>query len=454
MESSECSVLVDWPKRRLQFLAQLNPSRSEVRVLPPTAEVSFVPMESVGEYGGLSSLETRTLEAVYGGYTYFRDGDVVVAKITPCFENGKGALAVGLTGGVAFGTTELHVLRPGPEIDPKFLFYITISQHFRDVGAAAMTGAAGQKRVPEEFLRNYRVSLPPKSVQRIIADFLDEKTAAIDALIAKKERLIELIEEKRQATITHAVTKGLDPDVPMKDSGVEWLGEVPETWRLSRLKHLVDKPAGIQMGPFGTSLTDLAVEDTGFKLYGQENTISGDFTVGDRWIIAEQFERLSRYELRAGDIVLTRKGSIGNCRIAPAGIKSGIIDSDTIRVRVGPQVESRFLQRVLHYATYVRNQVFANRRGAILSGLNSSNIAELWIAVPPLAEQSAIVNAIDRQAAAMDNVVAQVEQQTTRLREYRQTLISAAVTGQLDVRSRTARALDPTAPEPLEEVLT
>lgn len=453
--SSERSVDAKWPVRRLQFLAQLNPSRTEVRDLPPATKVSFVPMEAVGEYGGLSALESRPLESVYGGFSYFRDGDVVVAKITPCFENGKGAVAAGLIDGVAFGTTELHVLRPGPELDQNFLFYLTISQPFRDGGAAAMTGAAGQKRVPEEFLRNYRVGLPPMSIQRSIADFLDEKTAAIDALIAKKERLIELIEEKRQATITRAVTKGLDPDVPMKDSGIEWLGEVPAHWHLSRLKHLVDQPGGIQMGPFGASLTDLASEDTGIKLYGQENTISGDFTAGNRWIWPDQYTELARYELRTGDIVLTRKGSIGNCRIVPSGIKPGIIDSDTIRVRVGSKVDYRFLQRALHDASYIRDQVFSNRRGAVLAGLNSSNIAELWVAVPPSHEQEGIVATVDQETAAINSLVAGIEHQITRLREYRQTLISAAVTGQLDLTTRTTRArksATESTPAPPQEV--
>lgn len=320
------------------------------------------------------------------------------------------------------------------ECDPRFLKYVIRGSQRALLRAWTKTGATVES-IEHELMANTLFPVPPMEEQRAIADFLDEKTAAIGGLIAKKERLIELIEERRQATITRAVTTGFDLDVPTKISGVEWLGKVPEEWNLFRLKHLVSQPDGIQMGPFGTSLTDLTSHDTGLKLYGQENTISGDFTAGHRWITPEQYEQLSRYELRAGDIVVTRKGSIGNCRIVPSGITPGVFDSDTIRVRVGPQVEARFLQRVLHDATYVRNQIFANRRGAILSGLNSSTIAEIWIAVPPKSEQLVVIGAIDRQTAAMDALVAEIGLQIEKLREYRQTLISAATTGRLDIHA-------------------
>ncbi|MBV6522214.1 MAG: hypothetical protein MNPFHGCM_02360 [Gemmatimonadaceae bacterium] len=221
-----------WEVKRLKFSAELNPSPLEARRLSQDAEVSFVPMEAVGEYGGLDLSRTKPLADVTSGYTYFADGDVVVAKITPCFENGKGALAAGLTNGSAFGTTELHVLRAHDAIDRRYLFYATVADAFRRLGEAEMYGAGGQKRVPEAFVENVKHPVPPAPEQRAIAAFLDRETARIDGLVSKKERLIELLQEKRTALITRAVTKGLDPTVPMKDSGVEWLGEIPAHWEI------------------------------------------------------------------------------------------------------------------------------------------------------------------------------------------------------------------------------
>ena len=210
-----------WEIGRLKYAATLNPSATEVRNRGGSLEVSFVPMEAIGEYGGLELTATKPMADVYTGYTYFRERDIVVAKITPCFENGKGALAQGLINGIAFGTTELHVLRVTKSTDPRFLFYASMGDAFRRLGQAEMYGAGGQKRVPDSFIENLRHPLPTLPEQCAIAAFLDRETAKIDALVAKKERLIELLQEKRTALITRAVTKGLDPDVQMKDSGID-----------------------------------------------------------------------------------------------------------------------------------------------------------------------------------------------------------------------------------------
>lgn len=167
-------------------------------------------MEAVGEYGGLDLSQTRMLDDVGSGYTAFRDNDVLVAKITPCFENGKGALASSLTNGVAFGTTELHVLRPRTTVASRFLFYLTISDPFRKLGEAEMYGAGGQKRVPTEFVQDFRLPLPPIDEQAAIADYLDRETARIDTLAATVLRAIEGLSEYRTALITAAVTGQID----------------------------------------------------------------------------------------------------------------------------------------------------------------------------------------------------------------------------------------------------
>ncbi len=160
--------------------------------------------------GRLRLEQTQTIADVSSGYTEFDDGDVIVAKITPCFENGKGALAIGLVNGAAFGTTELHVLRSSYLLDRRFLFYFTISQFFRSTGEGEMYGAGGQKRVPPEFCENVRLPLPPVAEQRAIADFLDREAMKIDTLIAKVKAAIERLQEYRTALITSAVTGKID----------------------------------------------------------------------------------------------------------------------------------------------------------------------------------------------------------------------------------------------------
>lgn len=446
--SQQATREVRWPRTRLRFATSINPSRSAASTLPPDTEVSFVPMDAVGDDGSIRLDQTCRVSDVRQGYTFFAEGDVIIAKITPCFENGKGALARGLRNGMAFGTTELIVVRPRPGCSwgPYFQWLFT-SPDFRLQAAAAMYGAGGQKRVPDDSVRDFVVALPSMVEQQAIAAFLDRETAKIDALVAEQERLLTLLAEKRQAVISRAVTQGLDPSVPMKDSGVEWIGKVPDTWKVIRLKYLVMQDGeGLQIGPFGGMLKTLEHEPTGLRLYGQQNIISGDFSVGDRWLSREVYLSEPAYWVRSGDLLVTRKGSLGNCRIVPKNIIPGWFDSDSICVRPDiSQMSSVFLQLVMHEANYVTKQIDMNRRGAILSGLNTETLSNMVIAVPPVEMQVTVLSWIEREVGKLNRLTSESTQVVSLLRERRAALISAAVTGKVDVR-----ALVPTA-EPARE---
>jgi type I restriction enzyme S subunit len=156
---------------------------------------AFLPMAAVSENGQIDFEEERPVSELKKGYTYFARGDVLVAKITPCFENGKAARTSSLTKPVGFGSTEFHVLRPGREVDPSYLFHLIWNSKFRDLGAKNMTGSAGQKRVPADFLRRLEIPLPPLPEQRRIAAILDKA----DALRRKRKRAIELLDSLTQS---------------------------------------------------------------------------------------------------------------------------------------------------------------------------------------------------------------------------------------------------------------
>jgi type I restriction enzyme S subunit len=214
-----------------------------------------------------------------------------------------------------------------------------------------------------------------------------------------------------------------------KDSGVEWLGEVPEHWGVKRLKFAVSN-AGIKIGPFGGMLTDLVYGDEGdFKVYGQENVLSGDFEKGTRWIPKERWEALPGYVPKAGDLLFTRKGSIGGCCPFPEGARAGIIDSDTIRVSLDSNaLEREFLLMAFKFAYYQEAQVEMVKRGAILSGLNSEVLANLVIVAPPIDEQRRIAEFLVREVGKLDGLVAEQRRLMELLKEKRQAVISHAVT--------------------------
>lgn len=200
-----------WKITQIKYVAQINPSKSELKTISLDTPVTFLPMESIGETGGLDIQNSKPLsEVVSAGYTYLAENDVIIAKITPCFENGKGAIATGLLNGIAFATTEVVPFRCF-RINNQFLYFLLSSSPFRKIAEGSMYGAGGQKRVSDTFFANYKCCIPPKDEEqkRIIA-FLDKETTKIDTLIEKCETAIELLKERRTALIAAAVTGKID----------------------------------------------------------------------------------------------------------------------------------------------------------------------------------------------------------------------------------------------------
>ena len=320
------------------------------------------------------------------------------------------------------------------KVDLSFLIWAINSDVVR-INAELVSTGTTRIRISLGDLKKLKIPYPPLLEQKGIANFLDHETAKIDTLIEEQKTLIRLLQEKRQAVISHAVTKGLNPDVPLKDSGVEWLGQVPEHWQISPLKYLVQDTSGIQMGPFGGMLKELEYVETGFKLYGQENTISGDFSKGTRWLTQERYNDLSNYNLENGDIVLTRKGSLGNARLIDSLKTPGVIDSDTIRVRVNlAKLNGEFLSLLMHEAHYIAEQIQRTHRGSVLPGLNSETISNLKIMAPPLMEQNELMIEIKKLTKFYDHSLDECFLRCDLLAERRTALISAAVTGKIDVR--------------------
>ena len=164
-----------WGLRKLGDCCELNPKKSKDSRLVSGLKVSFVPMPAVSENGAIDPSEVKLYDEVKTGFTYFAENDVLMAKITPCMENGKGAVAVGLTNGIGFGSTEFHVLRPIEDIsNPYWIYIMTVIKAFREDAASNMTGSAGQRRVPATFLDNFKVALPPIELQEQFASFVKQ----------------------------------------------------------------------------------------------------------------------------------------------------------------------------------------------------------------------------------------------------------------------------------------
>jgi type I restriction enzyme, S subunit len=179
-------------KIKLKYIAKLNPPKSEINIIyDDKKDVSFLPMDKILGPNELDLSINKNIEEVYSGYTYFKENDIILAKVTPCFENGNIAIAKNLTNGVGFGTTELHVIRVNQNLyDNKFIYYCLQTEEFKSEAVSNMYGVGGLKRVPIEFLKEYKFLVPELEIQNKISRYLDCKINQINNLIKSKKRLI------------------------------------------------------------------------------------------------------------------------------------------------------------------------------------------------------------------------------------------------------------------------
>jgi type I restriction enzyme S subunit len=419
-----------WTTKRLRFVAELNPSKNELASLNRNTDVSFLPMEAVGSDGCIILDRTRTIEELENGYTYFRDGDVVVAKITPCFENGKGAIMRGLLGGVGFGTTELIVARPRMgQTTASYLHWLFTSQPFRSLGEASMYGAGGQKRVSDDFVRNFSIAFPLLSEQTAIAVFLDRETTKIGALVKEQQRLIELLREKRQAVISHAVTKGLDPDAPMRNSGVEWLGDIPAHWGVKRVKHLASRVVDCL---HTTPTYDGELEYPAIRTADVER---GRLLLDQALLVSREIyeQRIQRLRPAAGDILYSREGErFGMAALVPPGVDL-CLGQRMMMFRLAPTSNPHFVMWALN-SDIVFQRVLAGLTGSTSPHVNISEVINFEIPVPPIDEQRQIAINIQTKVDLLDDLMVEAQTAIALLQERRSALISAAVTGEIDVR--------------------
>ena len=419
-----------WEGKRLRFIAEINPSKIEIAQLDREMEVSFLPMESIGEDGTLKLDRTRSIGEVESGYTYFCEGDVVIAKITPCFENGKGAIMHGLLEGIGFGTTELIVLRPKEEkTTSKYLNRVLLSRPFRKLGESEMYGAGGQKRIPDDFVRNFSIPFPPLLEQLSISSFLDRETSRIALLIAEQQRLIVLLKEKRQALISHAVTKGLDPNVKMKDSGAEWLGEVPEHWEVIKLKYLATICGG-----------------------GTPSKLKQEFWEGDiPWVSPKDLKSNAIDDTEdhiTKEAVLESSTQIIPSQTALIVVRSGILQHtipiaiNTVPVALNQDMKAILFNEMINplYFLYLVTGLTSllllewRKKGPTVESIESEYLSNAFIPVPPMFEQNSIAATLLEKTSRIDTLISESRRFIDLLAEYRSSLITAAVIGKIDVR--------------------
>ncbi|WP_167482936.1 restriction endonuclease subunit S [Leptospira mtsangambouensis] len=421
-------IPANWEVKRLKYLAKINASKpANLSDESVKSEVVFLPMEKVGEDGSVDQSILKNIDEVSRGFTYFERGDILIAKITPCFENGKGAHLKDLNTNVGFGSTEFHTIKSLKFLNPAFAYYQTKSNVFMKVGEGFMSGSAGQKRLPTSFVEDFPIPLPPLAEQTSIAEFLDRKTSQIDSLVEKKKRLIELLKEEKAAVINQAVTKGIDPNVKMKDSGVEWLGEVPEHWEVipmtKYLESIIDyrgkTPQKIESGTFLVTARNI-----------KEGKIN--YSISQEYVDTSLYDEIMRRgSLEIGDVLMTTEaplGEVANVDKVDVAIAQRVIKFRALKAHL----DNYFLKEWI--ATYTfQSYLTSLATGSTALGIKASKLNLLKLALPSIQEQISIVGLVRELNTKYSTMISKIEKEIELLQEYRTALISEVVTGKVRV---------------------
>lgn len=327
------------------------------------------------------------------------------------------------------------IIRPTSEIGTKYLYYLLRSDIGQKQIDVDQTGS-GREGLNFEVLKNFLLPLADNSEQTAIASFLDRKTAEIDQLIANKEKLIALYEEEKTTIINHAVTKGLDPKVKTKPSGVEWLGGIAEHWKMKKLKFLLKENRGaLKTGPFGSQLKTSDMSASGqYKVYTQRNVLDNDYLKGDDRIDDDKFNSLKEFEVFVGDILITTRGTIGKCAIFPERAVKGVLHPCLIRIQIDNDIMlSKYIINYFNNSSFFLENVKLESNSTVIDVIYGYTLKEIVIPLPPVTEQIAIVAHIETECSRLDAIIDKFKKQIELFKEYRTTLISEVVTGKIDV---------------------
>lgn len=364
-------------------------------------------------------------------YQIVRKGDIVL-RLTD-LQNDKRSLRSALVNEQGIITSAYLALRP-TSTSSAYLAYLLRAYDLSKVFYSMGGGLRQSMKFAD--LRRMSIALPPLDEQTAITAFLDRETAKIDALIAEQEKLIALLAEKRQATISHAVTRGLDPDAPMKDSGVQWLGEVPAHWAVKSLGRIaIDRCDG----PFGSGIKSEHYTDEGALVIRLQNIRAGAFNVGEPVYLDETYFRreLQGHAVVADDLLVAGLGDdnnlLGRACVAPPGLGPALVKADCFRFRLEPDVA---------LPAFVAMQLCAGAAfdaGVLATGTTRSRIplgvmATRKLVLPPFPEQRQIANFVSMESRKLDALSSEAVRAIELLKERRSALIAAAVTGQIDVR--------------------
>ncbi|WP_027909900.1 restriction endonuclease subunit S [Pseudomonas sp. URMO17WK12:I4] len=413
-----------WAEARIGDLAELNPKQA----FDDETVAGFVPMSHAPtNFRDKLRFDERPWGEIKKAYTNFKDGDVIFAKVTPCFENGKAALVAGLPNGIGAGSSEFFVLRPScNEMSAKYLLGLVKSYDFLREGAANMTGAVGLRRVPKQFVESYPVLVPPAAEQARITAKLDELLAQADTLQARIDAIPALLKRFRQSVLSAAVS-----------------GRLTEEWRAGQVSPSTSNepaPPGWAQTVFGEICREITVgyvgkmadqyRDEGVPFLRSQNVRPMRFSPENILHISEEFHSsILKSRLEPGDLAIVRSGAPGVTCVIPKSLPTANC-SDLVIARPSEKLNSWFGSIYMNSEVAKRN-VADNQVGVAQQHFNVGSMKKMPIRLPPLEEQTEIVRRVEQLFAFADQLEAKVASAKSRIDYLTQSILAKAFRGEL-----------------------
>ena len=373
------------------------------------------------------------LPASFDGYNIIEEGDIVL-RLTD-LQNDHTSLRTGLCKEKGIITSAYTTIIPQMDyIIPSFLHYYLHA--FDNCKGFYGMGAGVRQGLNWDEVRKILVLLPTINEQLKITAFLDKKLTEIDSLIVIEDKQIEKLKKYKQAVITEAVTKGLDPTAPMKDSGIYWIGTIPQRWEVIRLKHLYDYSNGspVRVGPFGSALPSSEIINEGVWVYNQRTVLDHNFTTNNIFVSNEKAKELESFSVFPKDILITTRGSIGKTAIVPDNAPEGILHPCVIRFRIDrKKILDNLLSTIFNETNICIGQIMDMSNSTTIEVLYSYSLKEIWVPLPPIEEQAIILQKVNEYIKTFDKLVFIKQKKINDLIEYKKSIIYEYVTGKKEV---------------------
>lgn len=379
----------------------------------------------ISKKGGDSKYNPETLEA----YNKVQQGDVIINGLNLSFDLISQRVGLVKENGVI--TSTYLALRPLPIIDSRFLNYLFKGYDY--CKALHSMGRGLRATLGYNEFRKYSVIFPSLPEQQAIADFLDKKCGEIDEMISLQEKIIEELKAYKQSVITEAVTKGLNPDAPMKDSGIEWIGEIPENSVLSKIGWII---RDYKAGPFGSSLiTGNLLTQGDILVYTPEHIAKRETSIeGNLFLQSERLKEMEQFVVREGDIVFPIVGSLGRAMIITKDMPLGIINQRLSKFALkNEKIDETYFMWVFGQSSFYSTFIDLHCRGAIIVNLTKQIVCDMPIVLHPLEEQKAIGLFLNRRCDEIDTIISLKQSKIDALKEYKKSIIYEYVTGKKEV---------------------